>query len=101
MQTVHTLWVYFAPFDNFVYSEVAGTYTVTLTTDSVTVRLIDAAGDINFDGKLNITDVVQLYYHVNGKTQLSVWSLPLSDYSGDNQLSIVDAVQLYYKVNGK
>ncbi len=94
-------------YDNVVYAEYEGTYEVTLTTDSgltdsVTVRFIKAvAGDINVDGKLNIADAVQLYYHVNGKTLLSEASLLFADYSGDNQLSIVDAVQLYYKVNGK
>lgn len=94
-------------YDNVVYGEAAGTYTVTLTTDSgltdsVTLTFIDAvAGDINFDGKLTVADAVQLYYHVNGKTQLPEQSLPFSDYSGDNQLTITDAVQLYYKVNGK
>ncbi len=56
-------------------------------------------GDINKDGAVNINDAVQLYYHVNGKTQLADESI--ADITGDGAVTIADAVQLYYFVNGK
>ncbi len=73
---------------------------------TITVTVTDptafAAGDVTRDGKVNINDAVQLYYHVNGKVTLDSVSLLFADVTKpDGTINIADAVMLYFTVNGK
>lgn len=60
-------------------------------------------GDVNMDGSVNIQDAVMMYYHVNGKTQLTEEQIWYGDVAEpyDNIGNIQDAVLIYYFVNGK
>lgn len=58
------------------------------------------SGDVNGDFTVNVTDAVQLYYHVNGKLTLTDEVLANAGLVSDS-VSIADAAKLYYFVNGK
>ncbi len=58
------------------------------------------SGDVSGDFAVNVTDAVQLYYHVNGKMALTDEALANAGFVSDS-VSIADAAQLYYFVNGK
>lgn len=66
-----------------------------------TPDVIPADGDVNDDGVVNITDAVQLYYHVNGKVTLDETALARGDVAQPAGVNIADAVTIYYRVNGK
>lgn len=57
-------------------------------------------GDINADGKINITDAVSIYYHVLGSLSLTAEQLLLAESNGDGKINIADALYWYYTVNG-
>ncbi len=59
-------------------------------------------GDVTGDGRINISDAVQLYYHVNGKIMLDDQQCARGDVAPvAGTINIADAVRLYYFVNGK
>ncbi len=79
---------------------VIGEYTLVVEEDSVQQDVaLGLKGDLSGDGKVNITDAVMLYYHVNGKKLLEDTSG--ADLTADGKINITDAVRLYYFVNGK
>lgn len=72
----------------------------------ITVKVADPtayeAGDVTRDGKININDAVQLYYHVNGRVTLDPEALLFADVAQPTDaITIADAVTLYFSVNGK
>lgn len=69
--------------------------------DDVPVDPVPADGDVSGDGTVNITDAVQLYYHVNGKITLDEAALARGDVASPEGVTIADAVMIYYLVNGK
>ena len=81
--------------DNGIFSSVEGiglpiTYDecVTLTTQSITM------GDINFDGMIDILDVVQLVGEVLDSGQLNNNQLIAADINNDDILNILDIIAL-------
>lgn len=51
-------------------------------------------GDTSGDGKISVTDMVQLQSHLLGKNTLSGASLEAADVSGDGKVTITDMVQI-------
>ena len=63
--------------------------------DTVTVVV---TGDVNGDGKISITDVTAVKYHVLEKTLLTGVYLIAADASNDGKVSITDVTQIKYHV---
>ncbi|NOZ08400.1 MAG: hypothetical protein GXO91_05935, partial [FCB group bacterium] len=53
-------------------------------------------GDVNQDGNINVTDVVQLVWIILNDLQLSELELSLADMTGDGDVNISDIVELVY-----
>ena len=88
--------------DNGIFSSVEGiglpiTYNecVTLTTQPITI------GDINFDGVIDILDVVQLVGEVLDSGQLNDNQLIAADVNGDSILNILDIIALINIILGE
>lgn len=58
-------------------------------------------GDCNGDGKLTLTDMMQVKAHLLKKTELNGALLLAADYSGDGNVSLTDFVQVKAKLLGK
>ena len=56
-------------------------------------------GDVNRDGRVDISDAMLVFYHVSAKSLLD--NSELYDMNGDGELDIVDAMLLFYFVAGK
>ncbi len=52
--------------------------------------------DVNQDGNLNVTDVVQLVWIILNDLQLSDLELSLADITNDSEVNISDIVELVY-----
>ena len=63
--------------------------------DTVTVVV---TGDVNGDGKITITDMAAVKYHVLEKTLLTGAYLAAADASNDGNISITDVTQIKYHV---
>ena len=57
-------------------------------------------GDINFDGIINILDVVQIIQYVLGNNVFSESQICLADYNDDNLVNILDIVQIVQTIVG-
>ncbi len=78
-------------------SGVVGTgMTVDLTVDgkSVDSAVIVVTGDVNGDGQITLTDMVQIRAHLLGRSTLTGAALQAADLNGDGQLTLTDMVQL-------
>ncbi len=51
-------------------------------------------GDVNGDGKINITDMIQVKAHILGNTTLEDNALLGADVNGDGKINIIDFVQI-------
>lgn len=58
-------------------------------------------GDVNFDGYVDITDAMLVFYHVAKKDLLSEDALAVADFNDDGQTDISDTMQLFYFVAKK
>ncbi|HEY3284276.1 MAG TPA: carboxypeptidase regulatory-like domain-containing protein [Armatimonadota bacterium] len=81
-----------AVYKDFVFAPLTGTTPPPVTTG---VR-----GDMNGDGKLNITDVVTALRGVAGLVTLTADQLKLADVNGDGKFNITDVVLMLRKVAG-
>lgn len=68
---------------------VMATYTIVVT------------GDTNGDGKLTVTDFVQMQAHLLNKTPLQGAAAKAADTSGDGKISVTDYVQMQAHILGK
>ena len=68
---------------------VKATYTIIVT------------GDTNGDGKLTVTDFVQMQAHLLNKTPLQGAAAKAADISGDGKISVTDYVQMQAHILGK
>jgi len=69
----------------------ATAYTSDFTLDSVNKFKPFLLGDVNFDGKVNVTDVVVVINHYQARTTEEL-DLNVSDINGDNNINVTDAV---------
>lgn len=70
--------------------------------DRVKVQyLIIVTGDTNGDGKISVTDFVQMQAHLLNKTPLQAAAAKAADTSGDGKISVTDYVQLQAHILGK
>ena len=60
---------------------------------------VDLYGDVNFDGELNITDVITLINFILGTTPTEEESLT-ADISQDGIINILDVIQLVGEILG-
>ena len=51
-------------------------------------------GDVNGDGNVTLTDMVQIRAHLLGRSTLKGAALQAADLNGDGQLTLTDMVQL-------
>ena len=61
--------------------------------------VVDLYGDVNFDGELNITDVITIINFVLGQTPTEEEQLT-ADMNQDNILNILDVIQLVSEILG-
>jgi hypothetical protein len=66
---------------------------VCFTSTTVNAALVDA-GDINFDGEVNILDAVLVQKHILGLIELSKDELGRADMNFDNEVNILDLVYI-------
>lgn len=67
----------------------------------VTSVTVVVTGDTNGDGKLTVTDYVQLQAHLLQKTLLQGAAAKAADTSGDGKISVTDYVQMQAHILGK
>ena len=60
-----------------------------------------AKGDVNGDGKVDITDAMLVFYHVAKKAPLPDKALAVCDTNDDENVDIVDAMRIFYFVAKK
>ena len=60
----------------------------------VQTAVIVVTGDVNGDGKITLTDMVQIRSHLLGRTTLKGAYLQAADLNGDGSLTLTDMVQL-------
>ncbi|SFD42319.1 dockerin type I repeat-containing protein, partial [Ruminococcus albus] len=65
---------------------------------TVTVTLL---GDVNFDGKINVTDIVKVAAHVKGKKLLDKTAARAADVNNDGKINITDIIIIAAHVKGK
>ncbi len=58
-------------------------------------------GDVNGDSKVTVSDALQIYNHLIGKTTLSGDTLKRADVNGDGTVTVSDAMKVYNIVLGK
>ena len=58
-------------------------------------------GDVNFDGAVDITDAMLVFYHVAKKEALPETALAVADFNDDGMTDIADAMKLFYFVAKK
>lgn len=71
------------------FSEITGAESYKLT-----------AGDIRFDGKLNISDSMELFSIVSKGLRLSAYQSASGDLNGDKKVNIADAMKLFQIISG-
>lgn len=61
-----------------------------------------AMGDVNLDGKVNVSDATLIQKYLVGSASLSDNALSLADFNKDNYISIIDAtlIQKYIAASG-
>ena len=57
-------------------------------------------GDLNGDGKVDLTDATLLFYYVNGLADLTEDQQTHGDINGDGKIDLTDATMEFYYVNG-
>lgn len=72
-----------------------------LVNATVTVAGVVTKGDIDGNGKVELVDALQLFYHVNNKIVIDEAQLPVADIDGSGTIELVDALQAFYFVNNK
>ncbi|SEL20542.1 dockerin type I repeat-containing protein [Ruminococcus albus] len=72
------------------------TYTNTKIVDNTYIL-----GDVNGDGKINITDLTKVAAHVKGKKMLNADQIRRADINGDGSVNITDLTKLAAYVKGK
>ena len=85
-------------------TKVVGTgMTVEYSVDGQQIQTLTVVvtGDVNGDGKISGTDIVQLRAHLLGKRELNEVSMQAADLSGDGKVSGTDIVQLRAYLLGK
>ena len=55
-------------------------------------------GDINMDGIINVTDIVNLIQHILGLSDLNEYQLQAADYNNDGIVNVTDLVNLIYHI---
>ncbi|WP_024858143.1 dockerin type I domain-containing protein [Ruminococcus albus] len=83
----------YTPEDTDNYNTLRRDLTVT-----VTVTLL---GDVNFDGKINTTDIVKVAAHVKGKKLLDKTAARAADVNGDSIINVTDIIMIAAHVKGK
>ncbi|MBQ6632768.1 MAG: SH3 domain-containing protein [Ruminococcus sp.] len=72
-------------------------YTITVTVASAASATVK--GDVNGDGKLNVTDALLIMRYTAGRSKLNSTQLSRADYSGDKKVTVTDAVMILKKVS--
>ena len=77
-------------------------YTITVGTQAVTQNVqINLKGDINGDGRVNISDVNRANLHTKGRSTLTGYEFACADTNGDGRVNISDVNKLNLHVKGK
>ena len=77
-------------------------YTVTVSTGAVTQNVqIYLKGDINGDGRVNISDVNKANLHTKGRVTLTGYEFACADINGDGRVNISDVNRMNLHVKGK
>ena len=58
-------------------------------------------GDVNFDGKINVTDIVKVAAHVKGKKLLDKTAARAADVNGDSIIDVTDIIMIAAHIKGK
>ena len=67
----------------------------------VMVTIEGLPGDLNSDGRVDITDLMMCLHHVSGRTILSRQTLGNADVDGNGMVNITDLMRLLHFVSGR
>lgn len=67
----------------------------------VMVTIEGLPGDLNSDGRVDITDLMMCLHHVSGRTILSGQTLGNADVDGNGMVNITDLMRLLHFVSGR
>ncbi|WP_296793155.1 dockerin type I domain-containing protein [Ruminococcus sp.] len=60
-----------------------------------------SAGDVNGDGKINVTDIIKIAAHIKSTKLLSGKGLAAADVNGDNVVNVTDITMIAAHIKGK
>ena len=63
--------------------------------------ICELLGDLNADGRVNITDLMMCLHHVSGRTQLSEERISVADIDGNGSVNITDLMRMLHYVSGR
>lgn len=75
--------------------------TAAVITGTVCASAAAGSGDVNGDGKLNVTDIVLMASHIKGKKTLSKTAAAAADVNGDSIIDVSDITKLAAHIKGK
>ncbi len=58
-------------------------------------------GDVNGDGKINVTDITRIAAHIKGKRILSEDEKKFADVNGDDKINVTDITKIAAHIKGK
>ena len=67
----------------------------------VMVTIEGLPGDLNSDGRVNITDLMMCLHHVSGRTKLSEDHISVADIDGNGSVNITDLMRMLHYVSGR
>ena len=74
---------------------------VKLTIGDKTTFVDDLLGDVNGDGKINVTDITKIASHIKGKKLLDAQAQKRADVNNDGNINITDITKIASHIKGK
>lgn len=82
------------------YLSVILAVTMLLLSVSVISPVAAVKGDVNGDGKVNVSDAMLVFNHVSGKKSLDADDKARADVNADNTINVADAMKVYNLIIG-
>ena len=70
-------------------------------TDNQYKRALAQKGDLNGDGKINVTDITKIAAHIKGKKTLDKYSINAADVNADGRINVTDIIRIAAQIKGK
>ena len=81
-------------FADAVVADISGNPITTGIGDCVSTELAILPGDVNFDGNVDVLDVVAIVNHVLGNSELGETAQVAADVNGDGNVDVLDVVAI-------